>query len=209
MEYTVFISYSHIDRAAVVPLVKLLRVVKAGIFRDEDSIEPGQLWDMVISKTIQAAEKILVFWSKNSQNSEAVKEEYSQAIELQKPVIPILLDSTPLDAPLARYQWVDLQGVVSSGYDSEESITFGPGMLNISSILQTPLRWLTNVVPGTKFEQIVPLPREMVITSLNNFLMLPKYGKLPDIVATQAIASHLQNMPKGNLREESGQPPRP
>lgn len=44
MAVNVFVSYSHDDAALVTPIVKLLRVNKALVFQDLDSIELGKRW---------------------------------------------------------------------------------------------------------------------------------------------------------------------
>jgi hypothetical protein len=54
----------------------------------------------------------VVFWCTHSEQSEEVKKEYDTAIELEKNVLPILLDSTPVPTSLSVYQWLDFRAVV-------------------------------------------------------------------------------------------------
>lgn len=110
----VFLSYSRLDRGVVTPLATLLRGTGAAIFRDEDSITPGEKWQQAVVEAIQSCESILVFWSAAAVDSKAVEEEYTLAITLGKRVVPVLLDDTPLLGALRQYQWVDLRTVINS-----------------------------------------------------------------------------------------------
>lgn len=108
-----FASYSRSDKAAVIPLCQLLRAGGTRVFRDEDDIKPGDQWQVVLTRRLEDADGIFVFWSQKSAGSTWVKQEYSTAIAMKKEVVPVLLDSTPLDAELARFMWIDLRSCVS------------------------------------------------------------------------------------------------
>jgi hypothetical protein len=105
----VFISYSRMDRNIVKPITDLMRITGAKVFRDEDSILPGQKWRIEITESLNSAKTVVVFWCGHSAQSDAVKFEYKTAIELHKDVVPILLDETVLSDELLEYQWIDLR----------------------------------------------------------------------------------------------------
>jgi hypothetical protein len=110
----VFLSYSRLDRGVVTPIAALLRGTDANVFRDEESIIPGQKWEDAIYDAIRSCDTILVFWSAAANDSKSVEKEYSLAITLKRRIVPILLDDAPLIEVLAQYQWVDLRVVVRS-----------------------------------------------------------------------------------------------
>lgn len=131
--YQVFVSYSRYDRGLVTPITSLLKAAKVEVFRDEDSIPPGARWAEQISSALNACDTVFVFWSVHSRASAAVKEEWSQAVRLSKSVVPVLLDSTPLESTLAAYQWVDLRRFLESAAERIiGSILSGPVVFNYS-----------------------------------------------------------------------------
>jgi TIR domain-containing protein len=102
-----FVCYSRRDSRHVIPLVKLMRVTGAAVFRDEDSIAPGQRWRAEIATGLESADTVLVFWSAHASSSAEVRTEYEAAIAGGKALVPVLLDSTPLATPLQQYQFLD------------------------------------------------------------------------------------------------------
>lgn len=109
-------SYSRQDSVLVSCLTRFGRVLYAPIFRDEDSIPVGAVWAEVITKAIQECDLLLLFWCEHSSASEQVRAEYSRALSLKKPIAPLLLDSTPLAAPVAAFQALDLRPVLEAAH---------------------------------------------------------------------------------------------
>ena len=66
----VFVSYSHDDSELVLPFVRLLQAAGAVVFVDTEDINYGDRWEEVLLEHLEAAERILLFWSKNASNSE-------------------------------------------------------------------------------------------------------------------------------------------
>jgi len=120
----IFISYSSEDKDFVSVLVGLLRGLLSNlirpnpVFQDIDSIRPGQNWYLAIQEAIEGSERLFVFWCIHSKASKVVAREYNLALKLEKLVIPILLDSTPLPAKLRTIQWVDLRSINPHGVDT-------------------------------------------------------------------------------------------
>lgn len=106
---TVFVSYSHHDKALVAPLVKLIQASGAGVFRDDDSLNPGDFWQVEIDSAIERSHTMLVFWCAHSVVSVTVESEYQQAITLGKRLVPVLLDDTAMTEAIAVYQAIDLR----------------------------------------------------------------------------------------------------
>lgn len=57
---------------------------------------------------MEAAEAVLVFWSKTANESTEVRAEYEMAISLDKDVVPVALDSTPFPPVLAQFNGLSL-----------------------------------------------------------------------------------------------------
>jgi hypothetical protein len=97
-----FISYSRVDRYIAAPISQLLRTTQCAVFRDEDSIQPGERWSAVITESLENCECVLVFWSAAAPDSKSVEAEFRQAIALNKRVVPVLIDDAPLP-PFSEY----------------------------------------------------------------------------------------------------------
>lgn len=116
----IFVSYSHADKALVSPVVQLLRVNKSFVFQDINGIQPGKKWRSEIAGAITNTDLVIVFWCDHSCLSNEVRDEWKTAIKLEKDLLPLLLDSTPLPPELGEYQWIDFQGTVGKNHKSIE-----------------------------------------------------------------------------------------
>jgi hypothetical protein len=108
MTFPVFVSCSPEDSKLVRPIVSLLRAMKELTFHDIDSIQAGNRRQPQIDKALKQSTIIVVFWCVHASRSNQVKRDYQLAINIDKDVIPVLLDATPLPDALSDYQWVDL-----------------------------------------------------------------------------------------------------
>lgn len=75
-----FLSYAREDRATAEKLAAALMAAGYDVFWDR-KITTGQLWDEVLARELQAAERIVVLWSKHSVNSRWVRAEAAEAAE--------------------------------------------------------------------------------------------------------------------------------
>ncbi len=112
----VFISYSHTDAFLVSPIVRLLRANKSLVFQDVDNIQPGKKWRNEIAKGLAESHLVVLFWCDHANSSDEVTNEWKTAIELEKDLLPLVLDSTPLPAELNEYQWIDFQEMVGAAH---------------------------------------------------------------------------------------------
>jgi hypothetical protein len=108
IRYDVFFSYSRADTARVQPLLDELRRLGYSVFFDVQSIVPGEQWKTRLERSISASRTLVLCWSENTRSSEYIAFEYSRAEALHKPILPWLLDKTPLPAML------EIQGIPSS-----------------------------------------------------------------------------------------------
>jgi TIR domain-containing protein len=138
MTASIFISYSSSDASLVAPIVSLLRASGTLVFRDADSIPPGAKWRQEIVSSITASNLVAVFWCGHSSKSKQVAQEFTQAIELDKKLVPILLDETPLPESLTAYQWIDFRTLVAGHHAAK---TLARATDSDHSSEASPRRW--------------------------------------------------------------------
>jgi hypothetical protein len=105
-QYDVFLSYSQQDRDLADPFAEELRARGYSVFYDKESIAIGERWKERLGRAIATSRVCILCWSASARNSEYVIFEYSHAEAQGKPVLPWLLDSTPLP------QMIEIQGVI-------------------------------------------------------------------------------------------------
>jgi hypothetical protein len=103
----VFVSYSRNDIMAVKAICDFLETVEL-VFRDEDSLIAGEPFADELKRQIKRSNVIVVFWSVSSSTSIWVGREIQDAIRLKRPILPVLLDKTPLSTQLAPLNAIDL-----------------------------------------------------------------------------------------------------
>ncbi|WP_298612014.1 toll/interleukin-1 receptor domain-containing protein [uncultured Thiothrix sp.] len=180
---TVFVSYSRKDSTQVEKAVELLEAGGADVFRDLDDIQYGDRWEDVIRTKLAEAERVLVFWSMNAQLSEWVEREWSIAIAMQKRVVPILLDQTPLPNELGQFH--ALTNFILPNADNSPTPSFYPPPT------QTKLRsyWLWGGIVGLT----------LLVLAVSFSFSLNKAQVSPEIVA---IAPELKPLdPAGQSKD--------
>jgi len=118
MAVSVFVSYSHNDVALVTPIVKLLRLNKALVFQDTDSIELGKRWREQAGRALADARLVVLFWCVHSSHSSEVAGEYKSALPGGKVLLPVILGGTPWPAELSEFQWIDFRDTVGANHAS-------------------------------------------------------------------------------------------
>jgi hypothetical protein len=140
------ISYSRADQAQVRALVSLLKAslrdVERAIFWDEQ-FEPGESWFDQLKTHIDASPQLFVFWCDHSSNSVQVKREFRYALAMDKRVVPVLLDDTPLAAELAFIHGIDLRGAIRHGRKSRMEWWTTIAVAAAAAIVATVLASLT------------------------------------------------------------------
>jgi adenylate cyclase len=103
----IFLSYSRVDRARVLPLVEGLQARGWSVWWDRD-IAPGRGFEEEIDREISAAECVLVVWSNNSVNSRWVRNEALEGLE-RNILVPVLLDDVRIPVAFRQSQAVDFR----------------------------------------------------------------------------------------------------
>src|SRR6185295_214098 len=102
-----FISYAHVDKHQVSELVDVLREAAYDPWFDH-KLMPGQNWKVELLSAIQLCDAFLYALTPESVQSEWCQWEFSEAVKMGKPVIPVLLQAkTKLPEAINHYQYAD------------------------------------------------------------------------------------------------------
>jgi hypothetical protein len=104
----VFISYSSKDSARIVPLVEMMRVTGANVFRDTDNIRKGQKWRDVVETELKKATCLMLFWTENSAESSEVLKEFEYAFKRRIDIVPVFLEPIEVPEKIAEFQSIAL-----------------------------------------------------------------------------------------------------
>lgn len=96
MDSTVFISYSSRDIKTVNKLVDAIRAQSLDYWKAPEMIPTGSNYAREIPKALKNCGAVLLVISANSQSSIWVEKEMDMAINCHKPIVPIVIDETPL-----------------------------------------------------------------------------------------------------------------
>lgn len=104
----VFISYKHADDDRTFALQLRNQLLEEGLetWIDED-ISPGEIWSHKIDEAIRSAFALIVVMTPEARQSEFVTYEWSFAIGLGIPIIPVLLKDMELHPKLNELQYVN------------------------------------------------------------------------------------------------------
>lgn len=104
----IFLSYSSKDRSRVKPLGQLLQNYGWDVWWDQQ-IPIGKTFDKMINEAISNTKCVIVIWSKNSVESNWVKEEASIGSK-KNMLVPVLIDRVPLPLGFSRLEAANLVG---------------------------------------------------------------------------------------------------
>ncbi|HKY54600.1 MAG TPA: toll/interleukin-1 receptor domain-containing protein [Anaerolineales bacterium] len=90
MTKDIFISYSRRDQEFVTRLASDLNAQVAGVWFDQSTIQLGQKWHDEIMDGIRECKAFVLVLSPDAAESKYVREEVNKALELGKPIFPIL-----------------------------------------------------------------------------------------------------------------------
>ena len=110
----VFISYARQDWGLAKKFEQALTERGFSVWRDQESIYTGENWPKAIGEAIFAQSYVLLFWSKHANKAHFVEFEWSTAIALRKPILPVLLDETDLAPSLRSFHGIPLNDFVGT-----------------------------------------------------------------------------------------------
>ncbi len=108
----VFISYAHVDAAAVDPVVSAVKDAGRAVWIDKGGISPGENWAGEIVRGIKSATGVMVMCSPSAFESDHIKREVYLADRYKKRMLPVfIVDATPpedFEYFFAGVQWLEL-----------------------------------------------------------------------------------------------------
>lgn len=110
----IFISHSWQDKPLVRRLEKELQSAGAEVWVDHEDIRGGDNLPERISEALEWCNTLVLVWTKAASQSRWVKLEWTNAISLEKAIIPCRVDNAALPAILAHMKWVGF-GDVEAG----------------------------------------------------------------------------------------------
>ena len=105
---TIFLSYAHGDQAQAQRLAAALEKCGFTVWWDA-LIEGGTRYAKSIDEALAAADAVVVLWSRQSVDSDWVKDEAAQGRERHR-LVPLSLDGTPPPLGFRQFQMIDLSG---------------------------------------------------------------------------------------------------
>ena len=93
MKYDIFISYRRSDRELVAHIVRKLEDRGASVWYDAE-IEGGADWREIIVDALSSSDMLVIFFSEACNQSRQLKKELAVADNMEKPVVPILIEDT-------------------------------------------------------------------------------------------------------------------
>lgn len=194
----VFISYSHLDKDMVLPVIQALYSGKYRAWYDE-GIAPGSEWPDYISRHLRKASVFIAFVSKNYITSSNCENEARLAIDHNVTILPICLDGVsehPLFSSLESQRFDDMltqrighilgsdfvgDGVEGYQYEIERTrgFNFWNLMLGFAILLVVLLStalyglysgFFDNLLPSKQIviETVVPTPEPQKVISMND-----------------------------------------
>src|SRR5215207_3028625 len=105
---TVFLSYAHDDRVKAQRLAAALGRLGYTVWWDA-LIEGGTLYTKSINEALDAADVVLVLWSKESIESNWVRDEAAQGRDRRR-LVPLSLDGSEPPLGFRQFQIIDVSG---------------------------------------------------------------------------------------------------
>ena len=106
----IFFCYAREDQAFAVPLAQELKRREVAVWLDQWDIPAEADWDKTIDKALGECERLLIVLSPASVQSGEVRGELREALDLKKPILPVLYRACEIPRQLRVIQFVDFSG---------------------------------------------------------------------------------------------------
>jgi hypothetical protein len=190
----IFLSYASEDRARASQIASALGAMGWSVWWDR-KIVTGQAFDRAIEHELESARSVVVLWSRQSIDSEWVKNEAAAAAE-RGVLLPALIDAVKLPLEFRRKQTADL--VDWTGQPSHEG--FHALCEGVATLLQQPVRQARTVeTPATtpavaprrraRFAWIAAVLMLVLVTGLMVLWLVPRGGSVTTLGAERTVSS--------------------
>ena len=105
---SIFVSYSRLDRDAVLPIINALSELGHSVWWD-GLLEGGDRFSQVTENALETSDVVLVIWTKTSVNSDWVRDEATRGRD-RKCLLSVSLDGTEPPLGFRQIQYIDLSG---------------------------------------------------------------------------------------------------
>lgn len=110
-----FVSYSHHNAEAVLPIIESIEADGITVWIDRDELRVGQNWAGQIVRAIKAADRFCLMCSAQAFESDHVRREVYLADKYGKTMVPVRLDDSEMPEDIEYFligrQWVDMFSV--------------------------------------------------------------------------------------------------
>lgn len=159
MEKEIFISYSRRDQEFVTRLASDLDRQVAGVWFDQSTIQVGENWHAEIIEGIRECKAFILVLSPDAAESRYVREELNKALELGKPIIPVLYRPAKwigeLETLVTDVQTLDLRsGSYTENFQKLVDGLVAAGAARISGYEKPFMRQPVKVGVGTAFRKV-------------------------------------------------------
>ena len=110
MSGQVFFCYARENQGFAVRLAENLKKRGIAVWLDQWDIPPQADWDKTIDKSLSECARLLIVLSPASVESREVRSELRTALDLGKPVLPVLYQPCDVPRQLRLVQYVDFRG---------------------------------------------------------------------------------------------------
>ncbi|HKI53495.1 MAG TPA: TIR domain-containing protein, partial [Anaerolineales bacterium] len=150
----VFISYSRKDIEFARKLAGDLGKAGYDVWWDITDLRGGDDWVRVIPEAIAASRFVIVVLTSDSAESEWVRKEYTQALNLRKKIIPIMLTSTSVPFALNTLNYVNF---MSGEYEDNFKNLLSPLGFTGKPPEVKPFNWRTVVLLSVFRKYAIPI----------------------------------------------------
>ena len=155
---TAFVSYAREDLEFALRLARDLKAKGAKVWMDKLDILPGQSWDDKVEIAVEHCGRMLVVLSPQSVASTKVKNEFMDALDQGKVVIPVFFRDCKVPQQLKRLQYADFRSDHAVGLEellaslsSDQELTVEgdvPGAAPESPPAETYVEWRLRELQG-------------------------------------------------------------
>lgn len=162
----IFISYAHADAEHLLPIQKALEI--HDIWFDQ-RLSVGQAWWEEIEQQIAQADCFIFLLSPQSLQSEYCQKELDQALRLNKPIAPVMIEQMDIPEKISKFQVIP----VLDGFTPDATVRLLNGLFEIERLVFNPLKRISQ-----KFESSPTLSVTELYFATNNRFKLHMYEQI-------------------------------
>lgn len=164
----IFISHAWEDKALVRRLESQLKAADAEVWVDHVGIRGGDNLPERISEALDWCNTLLLVWSKAAASSRWVKLEWTNAISLDRLIVPCSSDKTPLPSILAHKAYIDFSDTDRGLHELLRALQLAPPNRETRNPVVMPASVPHSPVMQASPSVAKPLPKKPVLIQLRH-----------------------------------------